>query len=380
MRGTKFGKIRRTLAAGAYGARAMIKRVSLASEYFRLAELARSQGGVVTRSQAHILGYSWRRLDTLAKREMIAPLLGQWVVRCTVTEWHLAVAHALTLRLGPVAIVTGAAAAQCLGATGEWPDRFGVAKPMAYIPVESHRMVKDVHLLRSEMDSEVITCGKLRLADRTIALLDCIDLADDVQREPLADHLLQRRWLERTQIDERIAARRSGRKGRRSTPAQRTAQLQAADGTQSVAERLLKRLLVAARLRPGGKLGWIANHLVQVRDGRCAAGGHGSRSDHGGNPPRRARHRVDADSPRDVRLRSARIDFAWPDCRLAVEVDGRAYHSDDNAFEHDRDRRNDLEGAGWMVLNVTWKTLTHAPESVVHRISRALASRRGVSP
>lgn len=57
-------------------------------------------------------------------------------------------------------------------------------------------------------------------------------------------------------------------------------------------------------------------------------------------------------------------------------MDGRAFHSSDEAFERDRERRNDLEVAGWMVLNVTWKALRGASDSVGLRIHAALSRRR----
>ncbi len=344
----KFRRETWTTPTQLYRVRVKVGSRSKDTDHSTLAVLAHVQGGVVTPSQARRLGYSWRRLDTLAKRRTIVPLLGQWVVQSCVTVPHIAVAHALTLRLGSAAIITGAAAAQCLGASGDWPDRFGVAQPIAYLPAGSHRIFAGVQLLRCEMDGEIVTRGKLRIADWTTALLDCIDLADDARRESLVDHLLQKRWLQRDRIDERVAARRRGRQGRRATPAQVAAKRQAADGTESVAERLLKRLLRDAGLRRGGRLGWVANHVVQIRDGGWASGSrgiHGIQGIHGIHGIHRAPRGSSADSRSGERLRSARIDFAWSDCQLAIEVDGRAYHSDDDAFEHDRERRNDLEGA-----------------------------------
>lgn len=47
------------------------------------------------------------------------------------------------------------------------------------------------------------------------------------------------------------------------------------------------------------------------------------------------------------------IDIAFPAERLAVEVDGREYHSTAAAFQSDRNRHNALTLAGWTVLHVT---------------------------
>ncbi len=51
--------------------------------------------------------------------------------------------------------------------------------------------------------------------------------------------------------------------------------------------------------------------------------------------------------------RHYRLDFAWPDEQLIVEVDSYAHHSSREDFERDRLRENDLVSAGWVVLRVT---------------------------
>lgn len=321
--------------------------------------LARSQGGVFSRAQARALGYSWRRLDTLARRWAITPLLDQWFVPSAAKPTHVSIAHALTLRFGSEAVVSGAAAAQWLGAVGEWPERFGVNKPMVYLGDPSHIRTEDTRIIRRTFDGAVLTRDRLRLADRTTALLDCVDGVSKTNREGLLDLLLQQRWLKRDLVEARVAARRDSRHGRRSTAAQIQAQRHVTEGTESAAERLLRRTLIGAGLRQGGRLGWQPNHLVRVPDQGADQGGDGH-----------------SHAPEDGALRLARLDFAWPDCRLAVEVDGRAFHSADQAFESDRDRRNDLEAAGWMVLNVTWKALRNSPDSVLRRIHAGLRHQR----
>jgi very-short-patch-repair endonuclease len=48
--------------------------------------------------------------------------------------------------------------------------------------------------------------------------------------------------------------------------------------------------------------------------------------------------------------RRYRLDFAWPDLRLAVEPDGYAAHGSRAAFERDRRRWADLTSAGWRLV------------------------------
>lgn len=50
-----------------------------------------------------------------------------------------------------------------------------------------------------------------------------------------------------------------------------------------------------------------------------------------------------------------RVDFAYPDHRLAVEVDGAAFHLDQEAWERDRRRDQAAAAAGWQVLRFTWR-------------------------
>ncbi len=68
-----------------------------------------------------------------------------------------------------------------------------------------------------------------------------------------------------------------------------------------------------------------------------------------------------------------RIDVAFPAARLAIEVDGWAWHCDAERFRADRARQNALVNAGWRVLRFTWHDLTARPDRVVAEIRAALA-------
>lgn len=68
-----------------------------------------------------------------------------------------------------------------------------------------------------------------------------------------------------------------------------------------------------------------------------------------------------------------RLDLAFVHERIAVEVDGWAWHSDVERFRADRRRQNALVLAGWTVLRFTWDDLTNRPEQVVAQIQAALA-------
>lgn len=66
------------------------------------------------------------------------------------------------------------------------------------------------------------------------------------------------------------------------------------------------------------------------------------------------------------------IDIAFPDRRVAVEIDSWAWHTDPSRFAADREKGNALALAGWTVLRFTWRQITQRPEEVVARIRAAL--------
>jgi very-short-patch-repair endonuclease len=105
------------------------------------------------------------------------------------------------------------------------------------------------------------------------------------------------------------------------------------DGAAAESERILHRLLKTA-----GITGWVANLPVVVAGQRFE------------------------------------IDVAFPERRLAIEVDGFAYHSGDERFQRDRTRQNALIAAGWQVLRFTWADLTERPHEVVGRVAQLLAA------
>lgn len=66
------------------------------------------------------------------------------------------------------------------------------------------------------------------------------------------------------------------------------------------------------------------------------------------------------------------LDFAFTQARLAVEIDGFAFHRDADTFQRDRTKRNALIADGWTVLNFTWADLTERPQQVVEAVRSAL--------
>ena len=71
----------------------------------------------------------------------------------------------------------------------------------------------------------------------------------------------------------------------------------------------------------------------------------------------------------------ARVDFAYPDIRLAIEVDGFEVFGTPSAFQHDVERQNRLVAAGWTVLRFTWRDVVSRPDWVVAQITELLRDR-----
>jgi very-short-patch-repair endonuclease len=104
------------------------------------------------------------------------------------------------------------------------------------------------------------------------------------------------------------------------------------DGAAAESERRLHRLL-----RTHGITGWMANYPVFVRGALIA-----------------------------------RLDVAFLAQRLAIEVDGFAYHRDRNRFQRDRTRQNALVNLGWTVLRFTWQDITTRPDLLIATVRSAL--------
>ena len=72
-------------------------------------------------------------------------------------------------------------------------------------------------------------------------------------------------------------------------------------------------------------------------------------------------------------------DFLWREHDLIAETDGRATHTTNRAFEHDRKRDQRLMLAGFRVVRFPWQQVMYEPSTVEHTV-RALLSQASISP
>jgi hypothetical protein len=78
------------------------------------------------------------------------------------------------------------------------------------------------------------------------------------------------------------------------------------------------------------------------------------------------------DGSRELR----RVDFAWPEQRVAVEYDGVDWHSDPDAMRRDRRRRAALEDVGWVVISIVFEDVRYRVWEFVARIDAQLRHAR----
>jgi very-short-patch-repair endonuclease len=77
----------------------------------------------------------------------------------------------------------------------------------------------------------------------------------------------------------------------------------------------------------------------------------------------------------NARIHGMEVDLLFPDYRLAVEIDGYAFHRQRPAFEDDRGRGAALAARGIMVLRFTPRQLKREPDKVLAQLCLALGAR-----
>ncbi|MFZ4586141.1 MAG: endonuclease domain-containing protein [Acidimicrobiia bacterium] len=68
----------------------------------------------------------------------------------------------------------------------------------------------------------------------------------------------------------------------------------------------------------------------------------------------------------------ALLDFAYPEQRIAIELDGHGSHATRGERAADSQRQNDIALSGWTVLRFTYEQVRNEPEATVRVIRRAL--------
>ncbi|MBJ7339897.1 type IV toxin-antitoxin system AbiEi family antitoxin domain-containing protein [Mycolicibacterium sp.] len=221
---------------------------------------------------------------------------------------------------GDRAAATGLAAAWWLGLTRFAPDLVEVTVPR----VSNHIRRPGIRLRRRDLaPADVIERNGLRVTTLPLTVVEAAARRGGGPK--LVDQALQRH----TDLSALWAAHLRN-KGRHGSPAARRL-LQAADvGARSEAERLMIRLLRAGKIT-----GWKVNQRVVGYE----------------------------------------VDVLFRDAKVAIEIDGFAFHSGADDFQHDRIKQNAIALAGYQVLRFTWLDLVEYPDRVLKEVERAICAR-----
>ena len=79
--------------------------------------------------------------------------------------------------------------------------------------------------------------------------------------------------------------------------------------------------------------------------------------------------------PQRITVAGYELDFYWPDARLAVEVDGGAFHRTRRAFHEDRRRDRRLAAHGIQVARVAWRDLANGEAELATELEAIRSTR-----
>jgi very-short-patch-repair endonuclease len=295
----------------------------------RLTELASTQQGIFTRTQALDVGLSpdmidrrlwtgrWQRLHTGVYRLAGPPI-----------TWRGSLVAA-SLACGPSAVVSHRAAAAHWRFPGSQTGivELSVARSVRRVPANAI-----VHRVTAMEAVDVVEDGPLRFTSPALTLVDVAPGLDHDALEELLDDLLRRRLVTLPKLAWRL--QRLGERRHCGVKAVRAILEQArreTARTESVFERKLLRLLRSAGLPEP-----VAQHEIRVH-----------------------------------RRLVARVDFAYPDRHVAIEADSQRWHTGRTRWRRDLERRNALTTLGWHMIHVTWESLVRDPDRVASMVRRA---------
>jgi len=220
---------------------------------------------------------------------------------------------------GPEAAASGLAAAWWLGLTRFAPDVVEVTVPRN----SNGRRHEGTRVRRRDLKAaDIVEWKDLRVTSLALTVVEAAVRPRGGAK--IMDSALQQH------VDLRALWRAHLRnKGRYGSPAARRLLQAAEDNAHSEAERLLIRLLKANKIT-----GWKANYPVA----------------------------------------GYKVDVGFPQQKVAIEVDGFAFHSDSEDFHQDRRRQNAIALAGWQVLRFTWLDLVEYPDRVIAEIKHAISA------
>lgn len=286
-------------------------------------DLTRRQRGVITREQLADCGVSLPRIDGfIARRELIEALPRVYAPR--------PVPGSRRQRLWAVALWSSGGVISHHSAAWLWGIPVQSTK-IIHVTVADRRYRKPVSGVRLHRvpvgELEVISYDGLPITERERTIVDLLRNEPRCRARDLLDRALQQGWLDERCLTKAIRDSR----GRTGNSQLRLLLAAIEPGAHAESERKLHAIL-----RRAGLVGWVAQYRIALPNGVAFA------------------------------------DVAFPEQRIAIEVDGRRHHAD--RFEEDRLRQNEIVLRGWRVLRFTWKMLTERQDLVLSRIVQLLAA------
>ncbi len=261
---------------------------------------------------------------------------GLWIVQTRGVYLHSAVGTSWRASLLTACLGLDAVASHRSAAVLHSIDGFRVGRREVVVARGNERVVPGVHLHGStQMDrADVVMRDEIPCTGLARTVLDLAAVVAPKRLEHTIDAVVRDRMLEWIDLYDVLV--RHSRRGRDGCGRLR-AILDVRYGDETIPlsswSRMVSDLLVDAG-RPRPEL----EHRVLTRDGSFVA----------------------------------QVDLAYPEHKLAIELDSIRWHLNHESFRRDPRRRNKLILAGWTVLNFTWADYVDEPAQLCATVSAAL--------
>ncbi len=297
-----------------------------------IASIASAQHGLVTRAQLIEHGLTDRMIEVrLARGQLEVIHRGVYRIAGTPTSWHQTqLAAQLYVR---DAVASHRAAAFLWGLDGPFGGHLELSAP----------------LIRRTRPRNVVSHRSTDLVDDHVTVREGVPVTKPARTLVDLGAVVRQPILDRA-IDDALAKglinydgmlhilAEVGKRGRRGVGPARASLAERSDGPESVLEAEFERLIRRSDLP-------IPKFQFEIR----------------------------SENGRFV----ARVDAAYEDERIIIELDGASTRTGRDALDYDTARQNDIiVECGWMVLRFTWAQVVGRPEYVINTIAKTLERRR----
>lgn len=282
-----------------------------------------------------------RQHGVVSRRQLLDAGLTRRMLHGRLRSGHL-------LRLHPGVYAVGHAQ---LRREGRWLAAVLAAGPGAAL---SHRSAAALHGIRESETLEVTTTRRVRVRGVLIHRTTALDRQDLTSRRAVRVTTLERTLVDLAGIlsAEQLGKllREADRAGRLGETVIRAARARI-DGRRDAGAKALRAALAKHdRLATSLTLSELEDRFLGLLDAE--------------------------DLPRPLtnhKIAGMKVDAVWPAERVAVELDGWAWHHDRAAFQEDRTRDARLARAGWTVVRFTHADVVHRPRHVAETLRDLLA-------